>query len=82
MIDPHGPANADLARRRLELDLEDLRFENARLRASVAERQAEIAALSERLGKLQAQVEGRRHVRLRKLAANRLSSLGLLLRRR
>ena len=43
--------------RRLRLDNEDLRFECARLKSSVAQAQAEIFALSERNGMLQRRLE-------------------------
>lgn len=45
--------------RRLELDIEDLRFENARLKASIGEKQDEIMALSDRLGQMQLLLEAR-----------------------
>ena len=44
--------DATLRMRRLELDIEDLRFENDRLKASMAEKQDEIMTLSDRLGVL------------------------------
>ena len=44
-------AEATLRIRRLELDIEDLRFENERLKASMAEKQDEIMTLSDRLGR-------------------------------
>lgn len=80
----HRPecAGEDLVTRRLRLDIEDLRFENARLKASIAARQDEIVALSERLGRLQAEAEARHHARLWTFATSRLASLSLLLRRR
>ena len=42
--------------RRLELDLDDLRAENARLKGSIAQRQDEIVRLGERLAGLQARL--------------------------
>ena len=66
--------------RRLELDVEDLRFENARLKASIGEKQDEIMALSDRLGQLQRLLDTPRWVtvwtRLR-----RLNPLRAILRR-
>lgn len=76
------PDEAGLAARRLSLDLEDLRFENARLKVSIAERQAEIEALSTRLGLLQAQIAGLHRVKAWTLKLRRLGPLRLLLRRR
>ncbi len=47
-----GPPETDTLRwRRLELDNDDLRLENARLKASIAEKQDEIIRLGERLGR-------------------------------
>lgn len=43
--------------RRLELDNDDLRAENARLKGSIAQRQEEILVLGERLGQLQARLD-------------------------
>ena len=69
-------ADADLAMRRLELDIEDLRFENERLKASMAEKQDEIMTLSDRLGVLQARLDRLHRVaawgRLRRLNPVRL----------
>ncbi len=45
--------------RRLELDIEDLGFENARLKGSIGEKQDEIMALSDRLGQMQLLLEAR-----------------------
>ena len=64
----------------LELDIEDLRFENARLKASIAEKQDEIMALSDRLGHLQMLLDMRRRTRLWN-RLRRLKPLDLLLRR-
>ncbi len=52
-----GPEGAALRLRRLELDNDDLRAENARLKGSIAEKQDEIMALGERLGQLQARLD-------------------------
>ncbi len=52
-----GPEGAVLRLRRLELDNDDLRAENARLKGSIAEKQDEILALGERLGQLQARLD-------------------------
>lgn len=54
-----GPDGEDAALRfrRLELDNDDLRAENARLKGSIAEKQDEILALGERLGQLQARLD-------------------------
>jgi len=60
--------------RRLELEIEDLRFENARLKGSIGEKQDEIMALSDRLGQLQRSKVWRRRLR-------RLNPLRLILRR-
>ncbi|WP_237478697.1 hypothetical protein [Lichenibacterium dinghuense] len=49
--DFEGPAAERV--RRLELDLADLRAENARLKGSIAQRQEEIVRLGERLAVLQ-----------------------------
>ena len=57
-------AEATLKMRRLELDIEDLRFENERLKASMTEKQNEIMTLSDRLGVLQARLD-----RLHRVAA-------------
>ena len=62
--------------RRLELDNDDLRAENARLKASIAEKQDEIFALSDRLAGLQRQL-GPLH---RLAALGRLRRLGPLRR--
>lgn len=43
--------------RRLELDNDDLRAENARLKGSIAQKQDEILVLGERLGQLQARLD-------------------------
>ena len=43
--------------RRLELDNDDLRVENARLKGSIAQKQEEILVLGERLGQLQARLD-------------------------
>lgn len=66
---------AALRLRRLELDNEDLRAENSRLKLSILQRQEEVAALGERLGQLQARLDalhrvaawGRFGARLRRL---------------
>ena len=76
----HGDrADATLGMRRLQLDIEDLRFENERLKASMAEKQDEIMTLSDRLGVLQARLD-----RLHRVAAwgriRRLNPLRLLVR--
>ena len=68
--------------RRLRLDLEDLRFENARLKTSIAERQDEILALSERLETLHTRVSRVHRVTAWILHLRRFSPLRLLLRRR
>ena len=47
---------AALRLRRLELDLDDLRAENARLKGSILQRQEEIVRLGERLAGLQARL--------------------------
>ena len=69
-------ADATLAIRRLKLDIEDLRFENERLKASMAEKQDEIMTLSDRLGVLQARLDRLHRVaawgRLRRLNPIRL----------
>ena len=69
-------ADATLAIRRLKLDIEDLRFENERLKASMAEKQDEIMTLSDRLGMLQARLDRLHRVaawgRLRRLNPIRL----------
>ena len=62
--DDGDPADAVLRTRRLELDIEDLRFENDRLKASMVEKQDEIMTLSDRLGVLQARLD-----RLHRVAA-------------
>ena len=68
-LDPREEAALRL--RRLELDNDDLRVENARLKASILQRQEEIAALGERLGQLKARLDKLHRVaawsRLRKL---------------
>ncbi len=68
--------DATLAMRRLKLDIEDLRFENERLKASMAEKQDEIMTLSDRLGVLQARLDRLHRVaawgRLRRLNPVRL----------
>jgi FtsZ-binding cell division protein ZapB len=66
--------------RRLELDIEDLRFENARLKGSIAEKQDEIMALSDRLGHLQMLLHRRWRTRLRN-RLRPLKPLRVLLRR-
>jgi predicted RNase H-like nuclease (RuvC/YqgF family) len=43
--------------RRLELDNDDLRAENARLKGSILQKQDEIIALGERLGQLKARLD-------------------------
>ena len=48
---------AALRLRRLELDNDDLRAENARLKASILQKQEEIVALGERLGQLKARLD-------------------------
>ncbi len=57
--------------RRLELDADDLRAENARLKASILQKQEEIVLLGERLGQLKARLDTVHRVaawsRLRKL---------------
>jgi hypothetical protein len=57
--------------RRLELDNDDLRAENARLKASILQKQEEIIALGERLVQLKARLDTVHRVaawsRLRKL---------------
>ncbi len=57
--------------RRLELDADDLRAENARLKASILQKQEEILLLGERLGQLKARLDTVHRVaawsRLRKL---------------
>ncbi len=69
-------ADATLKMRRLELDIDDLRFENERLKASMAEKQDEIMTLSDRLGVLQARLDRLHRVaawgRLRRLNPVRL----------
>ena len=71
-----GRADATLKMRRLELDIDDLRFENDRLKASMAEKQDEIMTLSDRLGVLQARLDRLHRVaawgRLRRLNPVRL----------
>ena len=71
---------AALRLRRLELDNDDLRAENARLKGSIAQKQEEIILLGERLGQLQARLDTVHRVaawgRLR-----RLNPLRALLRR-
>ncbi len=66
--------------RRLELDIEDLRAENARLKGSIAQRQDEIVRLGERLAGLQ-----RRVAPLQRAAAwtrlRRFLPVGAILRR-
>ncbi len=66
--------------RRLELDLEDLRFENARLKGSIGEKQDEIMALSDRLGHLQMLLDTRRRTMLWDWL-RRLKPLRVLMRR-
>ena len=75
-------ASLDLAARRLALDLDDLRFENARLKTSIAERQAEIEALSARLGLLQAQLERLHRISTWSSMLFKPKALRMLLRRR
>lgn len=57
--------------RRLELDNDDLRAENARLKGSILQKQDEIFVLGERLGQLKARLDTVHRVaawsRLRKL---------------
>ena len=78
MTDREGGDRADatLRMRRLELDIDDLRFENDRLKASMAEKQDEIMTLSDRLGVLQARLDRLHRVaawgRLRRLNPVRL----------
>ena len=76
---PDGEAEA-LRVRRLELDNEDLRAENARLKLSILQRQEEVAMLGERLGQLQMRLD-----RLHRAAAwtrlARLNPLRGMLRR-
>ena len=78
MTDREGDDRADatLRMRRLELDIDDLRFENDRLKASMAEKQDEIMTLSDRLGVLQARLDRLHRVaawgRLRRLNPVRL----------
>ena len=78
MTDREGDDRADatLRMRRLELDIDDLRFENERLKASMAEKQDEIMTLSDRLGVLQARLDRLHRVaawgRLRRLNPVRL----------
>lgn len=71
---------AALRLRRLELDLDDLRAENARLKGSIGEKQDEIVGLGERLAVLQ-----RRLDKIHRMAAwgrlRRLNPLRGLLRR-
>ena len=56
--DAAGPREAAALRlRRLELDNDDLRAENARLKASILQKQEEIVALGERLGQLKARLD-------------------------
>lgn len=56
-----GPERETPRLRRLELDNDDLRAENARLKGSIGERQDEILALGERVGRLHAELaEARR----------------------
>lgn len=66
--------------RRLELDNDDLRAENARLKGSIAQKQDEIMALGERLGQLVARLD-----KLHRVAAwsrlRKLNPLRLVLRR-
>ena len=52
-------ADPDLALRlsRLELDNDDLRAENDRLKGSIGQKQQEIMALAERLGQLQGRLD-------------------------
>ncbi len=68
-LDPREAAALRLSR--LELDNDDLRVENARLKASILQKQEEIAALGERLGQLKARLDKLHRVaawsRLRKL---------------
>jgi predicted RNase H-like nuclease (RuvC/YqgF family) len=54
--DPRDEATA-LRIRRLELDNDDLRAENARLKASILQKQEEIVMLGERLGQLKARLD-------------------------
>ena len=51
-----GPEQEALRLRRLELDNDDLRAENARLKGSIGERQDEILALGERVARLHAEL--------------------------
>lgn len=77
---PETDEAAALRVRRLALDNDDLRAENARLKGSIAQKQEEILALGERLGQLQARLDTVHRVaawgRLR-----RLNPLRSLLRR-
>ena len=77
---PEADEAAALRLRRLELDNDDLRAENARLKGSIAQKQDEVLALGERLGQLQARLDTVHRVaawsRLR-----RLNPLRSLLRR-
>ena len=60
MSAPDDPAAAEAAAlrlRRQELDNDDLRAENARLKLSILQRQEEIVALGERLGQLKARLD-------------------------
>ena len=70
-----------LAARRRDLDLDDLRFENARLKSSIAERQAEIELLSNRLGMLQAQLAGPSRIKIWRSTLRALRALRVVLRR-
>ena len=67
---------------RLRLDIDDLRFENDRLKASVAEKQQEIVVLSERLGLLQARLDRLHRLTAWSVHLRRFGPLRLLLRRR
>lgn len=59
--DPEAHGGADALLRRLELDNDDLRAENIRLKGSIGERQDEIVELGERVGRLHAELaEARR----------------------
>ena len=71
MSAPDRDEAAALRIRRLELDADDLRAENARLKASILQKQEEILLLGERLGQLKARLDTVHRVaawgRLRKL---------------
>ena len=56
-MSPDRDEAAALRERRLELDNDDLRAENARLKASILQKQEEIVTLGERLGQLTARLD-------------------------